>query len=463
MSPLVAWLAHEDVRRVGRGLLRRRRPGGPDLHRRDAGLLQRRPHARGRARPLGPGPRRARATPSRPTWPRRRRSSCPSSSRPRSPWSARGLPGRGRTPGWPTHAADAPRDYGAILPPDLVEQGVAWQRLLFADGWAGIHWPVEYGGRGLTPAHNAAWIEECALRRRARRSSTWSASCWPAAPSSCSARPSSRRASCARRWPADLVWCQLFSEPGAGSDLGSLSTRAERDGDRFVVNGQKVWCSGGRYSDWGILMARTDPSLPKHKGISFFLLDMRLPGVEVRPLQADDRRGRVRRGVLHRRRGARRLPARPAATSGWNVGHGACSPRSAATSAPSVIGLERRLEAHAPAWASGRRLDAVERQRARGLLGRGTAYSATRPSARDRWPRRRRSLMKLGITELMFDAAMLRGDLAGQRRLARRPGGVGHAGGTRRPHRRRHQPGAAQHHRGAPARTSPGTEGRADR
>ena len=165
---------------------------------------------------------------------------------------------------------DMPRDYGAICPPDLIEQGIAWQRRVADAGYAGIHWPVEYGGRGLTPAHNAAWMLECAL-----------AGVPPVlnmvglvltGGSILAFGTDVQKAEhLERTLHADRVWCQLFSEPSAGSDLGGLKTRAERDGDRFVVNGQKVWCSGGRYSDWGILMARTDPDAPKHQGISFFL------------------------------------------------------------------------------------------------------------------------------------------------------------------------------------------------
>ena len=178
----------------------------------------------------------------------------------------------------------APPDYGAICPPELIDAGVAWQRRLLEAGYAGIHWPVEHGGRGLSEDHQAAWLVECA---RAGVPPVLNMVGLVLAGGAILryGTPAQQDQHLRATLGADHVWCQLFSEPGAGSDLGSLATRAERDGDHFVVNGQKVWCSGGRVSNWGILMARTDPDARKHDGISFFLCPMDLPGIEVRPLR----------------------------------------------------------------------------------------------------------------------------------------------------------------------------------
>ena len=178
----------------------------------------------------------------------------------------------------------APPDWGPIMPPERREQGMEWQRRIYEAGFAGIHWPTEYGGQGLTPAHASAWSLACA---EVQVPAVLNMVGLVLAAGSLLAygTEEQKREHLPRTVRGDVVWCQLFSEPGAGSDLASLTTRAERDGDVYVVNGQKVWCSGGRASDWGILMARTDPDAPKHKGISFFVVDMTTPGIECRPLR----------------------------------------------------------------------------------------------------------------------------------------------------------------------------------
>lgn len=304
--------------------------------------------------------------------------------------------------------ATAPRDYGAICPPDLIGTGIEWQQRLFAAGFAGIHWPIEHGGRGLSTEHQAVWMYECAL---AGVPPVLNMVGLVLAGGSIMkfGSPEQQQQHLRPTLTADRVWCQLFSEPGAGSDLGSLSTRAERDGDRYIINGQKVWCSGGRYSDWGILMARTDPQAKKHEGISFFLFPMDLPGVEIRPLKQITGEAEFDEvfftdvelpadqllGPLH---------------GGWGVGMAVLTSERGHIGA-SVIGLERRLEAMAR-LAEGRNLDPLQRQALAGLLSRGNAFKAM-GQRQGPVASTAASLMKLGITEMMFDAAMLRGDLVG--------------------------------------------------
>ncbi len=302
----------------------------------------------------------------------------------------------------------APRDYGAICPPDMVNEGLAWQKHLFASGKAGIHWPVEFGGQGLTAAHQAQWLYECALVGVPGVFNMVGLVLTGGAVQKFGT-PEQQAKHLNATLRAEHVWCQLFSEPGAGSDLGSLSTKAERDGDRYVVNGQKVWCSGGRYSNWGILMARTNADAPKHEGISFFLLDMSLPGIEIRPLkqmtgEAEfdevfftdvEMPAEALLGPLH---------------GGWGVGMAVLTSERGHIGT-SVISLERRLDSISR-LAEGRDLSPTERQEIVKLLSKGMAYKAM---AQRQGPvaSTAASLMKLGITEMMFETSMLRSDISG--------------------------------------------------
>ena len=302
----------------------------------------------------------------------------------------------------------APRDYGAICPPDMVNEGLAWQKHLYASGKAGIHWPVEFGGQGLTAAHQAQWLYECALVGVPGVFNMVGLVLTGGAVQKFGT-PEQQAKHLNATLRAEHVWCQLFSEPGAGSDLGSLSTKAERDGDRYIVNGQKVWCSGGRYSNWGILMARTNPDAPKHEGISFFLLDMTLPGIEIRPLkqmtgEAEfdevfftdvEMPAEALLGPLH---------------GGWGVGMAVLTSERGHIGT-SVISLERRLDSISR-LAEGRDLSPTERQEIVKLLSKGMAYKAM---AQRQGPvaSTAASLMKLGITEMMFETSMLRSDISG--------------------------------------------------
>jgi alkylation response protein AidB-like acyl-CoA dehydrogenase len=159
-----------------------------------------------------------------------------------------------------------------------------WQRTMHAGQWVGIHWPVEYGGRGASLTQVAIYNEE--LARAAAPPLLGRAGLTLVGPTLMAHGTEEQRT----RWMprilgADDVWCQLFSEPGAGSDLAALSTRATKSGGAYRVTGQKVWSSYATFADMGIALVRTDPSAPPHKGISMLAIPMDAEGVEIRPLR----------------------------------------------------------------------------------------------------------------------------------------------------------------------------------
>jgi alkylation response protein AidB-like acyl-CoA dehydrogenase len=181
-------------------------------------------------------------------------------------------------------AANLPRE---PLPEALEAEAAyltAWQRRCFDAGWAAVHWPREYGGRGATLTETAIYQEEMARARAPQMMNRVGIN--NVGPTLIAhGSEAQRRRYLAKILSAEEVWCQLYSEPNAGSDLAAVRTRAERHGDHFVVDGQKVWTSYAQCAAFGILLARTDPAAPAHRGISCLLVDMRSPGITIRPLR----------------------------------------------------------------------------------------------------------------------------------------------------------------------------------
>jgi alkylation response protein AidB-like acyl-CoA dehydrogenase len=182
-----------------------------------------------------------------------------------------------------------PWDYGVGLPPrftDLAQEvsfGRRWQGDLAAAGWVGVTWPTAYGGRALGPAENFVVQEELARARAPELVGRIGINL--AGPTLLAHGTDAQK----ERWlPAVLsaaeLWCQLFSEPDAGSDLAAVRTVAARSAGGWVLNGQKVWTSYAQFADWAVCLARSDTTAPKHRGLSFYVLDMHAEGVEVRPL-----------------------------------------------------------------------------------------------------------------------------------------------------------------------------------
>ena len=303
------------------------------------------------------------------------------------------------------HREGAPPDYGAIVPPELVDEAKAWQRSLFDAGWAGPHWPVADGGGGRTPDHQAVWLEEAAT---AGVPPFLNMVGLVLAGGALLAFGTDEQRSdhLGPTLRGERVWCQLFSEPGSGSDLASLATRAVPDGDGWVVSGQKTWCSNGRVADWGILLARTDADAAAHRGISFLLLDMASPGVEVRPIRQMTGGSSFDEVFLDEVHVPGSCLVGPE-HGGWGVAMATLTNERGHIGALAIAvdaqvdDVLRQPADGAVAAAAGARL--LARPRVLRHLGRRQGPVASTAA----------SLMKLGITELVFDLAEAGVDRAG--------------------------------------------------
>jgi alkylation response protein AidB-like acyl-CoA dehydrogenase len=299
--------------------------------------------------------------------------------------------------------------YGAILPPRLHDRARDWQRRIADAGFAGLHWPVEHGGRGLSRAHTAVWLEECA---RAQVSPYLNLQGLVLAGEAIlrSGTDEQRRRLLPPTLTGELLWCQLFSEPGAGSDLTSLVTQARRDGDRYVVDGTKIWSSNAQHAEHAILLARTDANRRGHRGISFFVLDMATPGVEVRPIRqmtGDSEFCEVFLDGVIVPADARLGPE----NEGWQVASEVLLDERG-TSAAGLVSLERRLDQlrslvqHDPARRDSLLRLYVRGQALRTLLMRGGGGGPVAASS-----------AKLLRTELEFDIEVLVASLRGPEAL----------------------------------------------
>jgi len=169
-------------------------------------------------------------------------------------------------------------------PEERIDNLRAWQGKLHEGGWAGVSWPKEYGGRGAGLMEQAIFYQEMARSKAPAPINVIGLGM--AGPTIIvHGREDQKQRYLSKILSAEEIWCQGFSEPGAGSDLGALRSSAVQDGDHYVINGQKVWTTLAHVAKWCIFLARTDPEAPKHKGITYFLVDMESPGVEVRPLK----------------------------------------------------------------------------------------------------------------------------------------------------------------------------------
>jgi len=181
-------------------------------------------------------------------------------------------------------AGMADRGFALPIDPESIRILRDWQRHLYDAGYLGISWPAEYGGQGKTIIESAIFNEEMARVRAPSPLNELGLSM--GGPTILEHGTEQQKQRFVKKiLTCEEVWCQGFSEPASGSDLAALGTRAIQDGDEFIVNGQKVWTSLGHIADWCMLLVRTDSNAPKHRGISYLLVDMHSPGITVRPLK----------------------------------------------------------------------------------------------------------------------------------------------------------------------------------
>lgn len=299
--------------------------------------------------------------------------------------------------------------YGPILPPALHERALAWQRHIFKSGWAGLHWPAEHGGGGLSRTHTDVWLEEC---ERADVAPYYNLQGPLLAGEAImrSGTDDQQQRFLRPTLTGDTLWCQLFSEPGAGSDLAGLTSEAQPHDDGFTLNGQKVWSSNAQFADFGILMARTEADVERHGGITFFLLDMSSPGVDVRPIKqmtGDQEFCEVFFTDVHVGADAV-LGGRG---KGWGVAMDVLADERSADGVSGIVSLDRRLAALTAASATSGSVDPLTTDKLMALRARGHALGLFMERAST--DPQMASLFKVLGADLGFDETCLEAELRG--------------------------------------------------
>ncbi|TDC53482.1 dehydrogenase [Actinomadura sp. KC345] len=324
------------------------------------------------------------------------------------------------------HAPDPDPDPDAA-PGEQLRRAKEFQAALYDAGYAGITWPEEAGGQGLGPAEQQIFADEAAgFDLPTYPFIVGLGMCGPTLADL--GTPEQKRRHLRALLRGDEIWCQLFSEPGAGSDVASLQSRAVRDGDSWVVNGQKVWTTNAQWADFGALLARTDPGVPKHAGLTMFIVDMHAPGVTVRPLK--DMTGRAPFNEVYF--DDVRIPADAVigeVGGGWRaavtmLGHervsigGARPSRDSALTFAALLDLARREGATDDPAHRERLAELYAHERALDLLNARMRQEA----AAGRPPGARGSVAKLAGAVQLRRAIALAGELAGTNAVAWDPG-----------------------------------------